>query len=87
MIGVISLMFLVMWVLFIFSVNIEDDLFMFIASCGLLLLSTYTMVNGLEGVNSWVTQAFAVINIGVGMVGILGPVYSITDERGQDDGD
>ena len=82
MIGVISLMIIAMWVLFIFAVNVEDDYLVFIASCGLILVSVYLMVNGLEGVDNWVTKSFAVIQIGVGFMGLLSPLMGIIDENG-----
>jgi len=75
MIGTISLLLIVMWVLFMFSIESDNDMFTFIGSCGLLLLSVYIMVNGLEGVNNWVTRSFALVQIGIGTIGLFAPVY------------
>lgn len=77
MIGTISLILLVMWALFIFGVSSENDIFIFIAGCGLLLMSVYIMVNGLEGVNNFVTRGLAVIQIGVGILAVLTPVLNL----------
>lgn len=77
MIGTISLILIVMWVLFVFGVNREDDIFIFLAGCGLLLISVYIMVNGLEGVNNFVTRGLAFIQIGVGTLAILSPIINL----------
>ena len=77
MIGTISLILIVMWALFIFGVSKEDDIFIFLAGCGLLLMSIYIMVNGLEGVNNFVTRGLAFIQIGVGTLAILSPVINL----------
>ena len=77
MIGVISLMLLVMWILFIFSSTINDEYLIFISCCGFIILNIYIIVNGLEGINNWVTQAFAVIHIGIGSLGLLEPLLNI----------
>ena len=79
MIGTISLILIVMWALFIFGVASEDDIFIFLAGCGLLLISVYIMVNGLEGVNNFVTRGLAFIQIGVGTLAILSPVLNLKE--------
>ena len=76
MIGTISLILIVMWALFIFGVSSENDIFIFIAGCGLLLMSVYIMVNGLEGINNFVTRGLAFIQIGVGLLAIMAPVLN-----------
>ena len=77
MIGTISLILIVMWGLFIFGVSKENDLFIFLAGCGLLLMSVYIMANGLEGINNFVTRGLAFIQIGVGLLSILTPVLNL----------
>lgn len=87
MIGVISLIIIVMWILFIFSMSMGDDYLIFISCCGLIVVSIYLMVNGLEGVDNWVTKSFAVIQIGIGFLGLLEPLLNIDyrDEFKNDD--
>lgn len=75
MIGTISLIVLVMWVLFLISIHFENSIFVFIASAGLILVSVYIMVNGLEDINNFVTKGLAVIQIGVGLVGLFAPLF------------
>ena len=77
MIGTISLIIIIMWVLFIFGVSQENDIFIFLAGCGLLLMSVYVMVNGLEGVNNFITRGLAFIQIGVGTLAVLSPVLNL----------
>ena len=77
MIGTISLILIVMWALFVFGVSREDDIFIFIAGCGLLLMSVYIMANGLEGVNNFVTRGLAFIQIGVGTLAGLSPIINL----------
>lgn len=77
MIGTISLILIVMWALFVFGVSREDDIFIFIAGCGLLLMSVYIMANGLEGVNNFVTRGLAFIQIGVGTLAVLSPIINL----------
>ena len=77
MIGTISLILIVMWALFIFGIIKEHDIFIFLAGCGLLLMSVYIMVNGLEGINNFVTRGLAFIQIGVGTLAILSPVINL----------
>ena len=79
MIGTISLILIVMWVLFIFGVTKEHDILIFLSGCGLLLMSVYIMPNGLEGVNNFVTQGLAVIQIGVGALAVLSPVLNLNE--------
>lgn len=81
MIGTISLILIVMWVLFIFGVTKEHDIFVFLAGCGLLLMSVYIMANGLEGINNFVTQGLAVIQIGVGALAVLYPIINLAEEE------
>lgn len=76
MIGTISLLLIVMWGLFIFGVVREDDIFIFIAGCGLLLLSITMMANGLEGIDNFITRGIAVIHIGVGALAVLNPLWN-----------
>lgn len=83
MIGTISLILIVMWALFVFGVSKEDDIFIFIAGCGLLLMSIYIMINGLEGINNFVTRGLAFIQIGVGLLAILSPLLNL--DRGEED--
>ncbi len=80
MIGIISVILFVMWILFIWSVTTENDIFCYIASAGLILVSIYIMVNGLEGVNNYVTQGLAVIQIGVGFIGIFAPLQALVND-------
>ena len=77
MIGTISLIVIVMWALFVFGVSSENDIFIFLAGCGLLLMSVYIMVNGLEGVNNFVTRGLAFIQIGVGTIAIFTPILNL----------
>lgn len=77
MIGTISLIILVMWALFVFGVSKEHDILIFLSGCGLLLMSVYIMVNGLEGINNFVTRGLAFIQIGVGTLAILTPVINL----------
>lgn len=77
MIGIISLIVIVMWALFVFGVSREDDIIIFLAGCGLLLMSVYIMVNGLEGINNFVTRGLAFIQIGVGTLAVLSPVINL----------
>jgi len=77
MIGIISLIVIVMWLLFVFGVSREDDIIIFLAGCGLLLMSVYIMVNGLEGINNFVTRGLAFIQIGVGTLAVLSPVINL----------
>lgn len=81
MIGTISFLMLLMWGLLIFAIARDDDIFKFIAGCGLLLLAVYTMPNGLEGVNNFVTQGMSVIQIGVGALAVLSPVASMWSDE------
>jgi len=81
MIGIISLLVFVMWVLFIWSVSQDNDIFCYIASAGLILISIYIMVNGLEGVDNFVTKGLAVIQIGIGMIGIFTPLQALINEN------
>lgn len=77
MIGTISLVILIMWGLFIFGVASDSDIFKFLAGCGLLLMSVWTMSHGLEGVNNFVTQGISVITIGVGALAIFSPLLNL----------
>ena len=77
MIGTISLLLIVMWGLFIFGVIREDDIFIFIAGCGLLLISITMMTNGLEGINNFITQGIAVVHVGVGALAVLSPLLNL----------
>lgn len=79
MIGTISLILIVMWGLFVFGVSREDDIFIFIAGCGFLLMSVYIMVNGLEGINNFVTRGLAFIQIGIGFLAILSPIINLRE--------
>lgn len=74
MIGTISLILIFMWVLFVFGVSKEHDMFIFLSGCGLLLMSVYIMANGLEGINNFATRGLAVIQIGVGALAVLSPI-------------
>lgn len=80
MIGTISLLLIFMWGLLIFAIVRDDDIFKFIAGCGLLLMSVYTMVNGLEGINNFVTQGMSVIQIGVGALAVLSPIFGAWED-------
>lgn len=75
MIGTISFIILMMWGILILGIMRDDNIFKFLGGCGILLLSVYTMVNGLEGVNNFVTQGMSVIQIGVGALAVLSPVF------------
>jgi len=77
MIGTISLILIMMWALFVFGVSRENDIFIFLSGCGLLLMSVYIMTNGLEGINNFVTQGLAVIQIGVGFLAVLSPLLNL----------
>ena len=66
-----------MWALFVFGAANENDILIFLAGCGLLLMSVYIMVSGLEGINNFVTQGLAVIQIGVGILAILSPLINL----------
>ena len=79
MIGTISLIVLVMWGLLIFAISKENTIFVYIASAGLILVSIYIMVEGLEGVDNFVTRGLAVIQIGVGFMGIFSPWFSLSE--------
>jgi len=79
MIGTISLLLLVMWGFFILAYFTENEIFMFIASAGLILFSVYIMVNGLEGVDNFVTKGLSVIQIGIGIIGLFAPLWSIIE--------
>lgn len=79
MIGTISLILIVMWALFIFGVHKEHDILIFFSGCGLLLMSVYIMVNGLEGVNNFVTRGLAFIQIGVGTLSVLTPIINLNE--------
>lgn len=81
MIGVISLVVLFMWGLFIFSIYRENEIFIFIASAGLIMVSVYIMVNGLEGVDNFVTKGLSVIQIGIGMMGLFAPLYQAINKE------
>ncbi len=85
MIGTISLILIVMWALFIFGVSKEDDILIFLAGCGLLLMSIYIMVNGLEGINNFVTRGLAFIQIGVGLLSVFAPIVNMGNWGGEDD--
>ena len=80
MIGTISLLLIVMWGFYTLAYFTENEIFMFIASCGLILFSVYIMVNGLEGVDNFVTKGLSVIQIGIGMIGLFAPLWSIIEE-------
>lgn len=82
MIGAISLVLIVMWILMLFAIYKENDIFIFIASCGLILVSIYIMANGLEGLDNFVTKGLAVIQIGIGFIGIFSPIYNLRDWGG-----
>lgn len=77
MIGTISLILIVMWALFIFGVIREEDILVFLAGCGLLLMSVYIMSNGLEGINNFVTRGLSFIQIGVGLLAITTPIFNL----------
>jgi len=77
MIGTISLILIMMWALFVFGVYRENDIFIFLSGCGLLLMSVYIMSNGLEGINNFVTQGLSVIQIGVGALAVLSPLLNL----------
>ena len=81
MIGVMSLLLIAMWVLLFFGIQSESDVFIFLASCGLILLSIYVMVNGLEDVNNFVTRGFALVQLSVALIGIYAPLYGALNER------
>ena len=82
MIGTISLIVLVMWALFVFGVTKENDILIFISGCGLLLMSVYIMINGLEGINNFATRGLAFIQIGVGILSIFAPVINLKEWGG-----
>lgn len=77
MIGAISLIMFVMWLLLIYAIHNENDIFIFIAGCGLIIISIFIMVNGLEGLDNFVTKGFAVIQIGVGFMAIFAPIFNL----------
>jgi len=58
-----------------FAIVREDDIFVYIASAGLILVSVWMMVHGLENVDNFVTKGLAVIQIGVGFIGIFAPLF------------
>jgi hypothetical protein len=76
MIGTISLILLLMWGLFIFALHVKNDIFLYIASAGMILISVYTMVNGIEGVDNFVTKGLSVIQIGLAFIGIFAPLHA-----------
>jgi len=76
MLGIISLIVFVMWILLIWAISIENEYFTYIASAGLILISIWIMVSGLEGIDNFVTKGLAVIQIGVGIIGIFAPLDS-----------
>jgi hypothetical protein len=76
MIGTMSLLLIVMWGIFIFGVLTENDIFIFIGGCGFLLMTVEIMPNGLEGINNFVTRGLAFIQIGVGTIAILTPIFN-----------
>lgn len=78
MIGILSIILLVMWALFIFGIGIQNEYFVFIAAAGLLVLSIYIMQYGLEDVNNFVTRGLAFIQIGLGIWGVFAPVYALS---------
>ena len=77
MIGTISLILIFMWALFVFGATSENDILIFFSGCGLLLMSVYIMVSGLEGINNFVTRGLAFIQIGVGTLAILSPLINL----------
>lgn len=79
MIGIISVLLLVMWVFFFYSVKMEYTIFIAVAGMGLILFSVYIMANGLEGVDNFVTKGLAVIQIGIGLLGLYSPLYDLND--------
>jgi len=81
MIGVMSLFVVAMWALLFFGIHSESDIFIFLSSCGLILLSIYVMVNGLEDVNNFVTRGLALVQLSVGLMGIFAPLYGALNER------
>lgn len=74
MLGIITILLLFMWGLFIFGFVVENEYILYIGSAGLILFSVYMMLNGLEGTNNFVIKGLAVIQIGLGFMGILAPV-------------
>jgi len=79
MIGTISILLLVMWGLYVLAYFTENEIFMFIAGSGLILFSIYIMINGLEGVDNFVTKGLSIIQIGIGLIGIFAPLWAIND--------
>jgi hypothetical protein len=75
MIGTVSLILLIMWALFLFAIYSENDIFIFLAAAGMILISVYIMVYGLEGMNNWLTRGVAVIHIGLGFIGLFAPLW------------
>ena len=78
--SIISLFLIAMWVLFIFAVFSENNYFIFIASAGMILLAVYIMVNGLQGIDNFVTKGVALLHIGIGMIGLFAPLEEALSE-------
>ncbi len=76
---IFTLMILVAWVFFIFSISIVDEILVFISGCILIITGIYLMVNGLDSFNTWVTQSLAVVQIGIGMVSLTAPFEMLGD--------
>lgn len=77
---IFSLIILVAWILFIFSVSIEDYILIFISGCFLILSGIFLMTNGLDNLNNWVTQSLAVVQIGMGMISLTAPFEMLGDD-------
>lgn len=84
MIGIVSIIIICCWAMYFFSIISESEYLIWLASAGLLVMAVYIMVNGLEGINNWVTVSFAVIQIGAGMIGIVSPYLNLGDDDSTD---
>lgn len=76
---IFSLITLVAWIFFIFSISVEDEILVFISGCFLIITGIFLMVNGIDSLNNWVTQALAVVQIGLGMISLTVPFNMLGD--------
>jgi hypothetical protein len=79
MFTILGLMIIIGWIFFLFAFSVEDSILVFISGCILTLVGIYLMVNGIENLNNWLTQALAVIQIGLGMVCLVSPFEVLTE--------
>lgn len=80
MISIISLLLLTCWGLMILAFYLEENFLAIFGSMGIILFGVYIMVNGLEGINNFLTQGMAFIHLGLGIMVFIIAGYKLYED-------